>query len=147
LGVAVREYQIDVGLADYVLFVDQQAVGVIEAKPESCGEKITKRISIPDFSGQPIPFVGVAKIKELIDLPSALFSRLGKFQAVEERSSLASETLRQSILKKAFSGQLVPQDPNDEPASELLARIKAEKENSLFSKGDAKRKRLGLGEK
>ncbi|MBY0435277.1 MAG: hypothetical protein K2U26_14305, partial [Cyclobacteriaceae bacterium] len=35
-----------------------------------------------------------------------------------------SEALRQSILKKAFSGQLVPQDPNDEPASELLARIK-----------------------
>lgn len=40
---------------------------------------------------------------------------------------IKSETLRQSILKKAFSGQLVPQDPNDEPASELLARIKIEK--------------------
>lgn len=39
-----------------------------------------------------------------------------------------SETLRQSILKKAFSGQLVPQDPSDEPASKLLARIQAEKE-------------------
>lgn len=39
-----------------------------------------------------------------------------------------AEVLRQSILKKAFSGQLVPQDPNDEPASELLARIQAEKE-------------------
>ena len=34
-------------------------------------------------------------------------------------------------LKKAFSGQLVPHDPNDEPASELLARIKAEKEAEL----------------
>jgi type I restriction enzyme S subunit len=38
-----------------------------------------------------------------------------------------SEALRQSILKKAFSGQLVPQDPNDEPASVLLERIRAEK--------------------
>lgn len=38
-----------------------------------------------------------------------------------------AESLRQSILKKAFSGQLVPQDPNDEPASVLLERIKAEK--------------------
>ena len=37
-----------------------------------------------------------------------------------------AEQLRQSILKKAFSGGLVPQDPNDEPASILLERIKAE---------------------
>jgi type I restriction enzyme R subunit len=41
LGVAVREYQTDVGPADYVLFVDKQAVGVIEAKQECWGEKIT----------------------------------------------------------------------------------------------------------
>jgi len=40
-GVALREFQTDVGPADYVLFVDKQAVGVIEAKPESWGEKIT----------------------------------------------------------------------------------------------------------
>lgn len=37
-----------------------------------------------------------------------------------------SATLRQSILKDAFSGKLVPQDPTDEPASELLKRIQAE---------------------
>lgn len=40
-GIAVREYQTDVGPADYVLFVDKQAVGVIEAKPEEWGHKIT----------------------------------------------------------------------------------------------------------
>lgn len=38
-----------------------------------------------------------------------------------------SQSLRQSILKRAFSGQLVEQDPNDEPASALLARIQAER--------------------
>ncbi|NYZ64634.1 DEAD/DEAH box helicase family protein [Endozoicomonas sp. SM1973] len=41
LGVAVREYQTNIGPADYVLFVDKQAVGVIEAKPATWGEKIT----------------------------------------------------------------------------------------------------------
>ena len=41
IGIAVREYPTDIGPADYVLFVDRRAVGVIEAKPEDWGHKIT----------------------------------------------------------------------------------------------------------
>jgi len=41
LGIAVREYQTDVGPADYVLFVDKRAVGVIEAKREAEAQNIT----------------------------------------------------------------------------------------------------------
>ena len=41
LGIAVREYQTDIGPADYVLFVDRQAVGVVEAKPDSWGARLT----------------------------------------------------------------------------------------------------------
>lgn len=44
-----------------------------------------------------------------------------------EKSLQQSEGLRQSILKKAFEGKLVPQVPDDEPAAELLRRIKREK--------------------
>src|SRR5256885_1044094 len=40
-GIAVREYQTDAGPADYVLFVDKEAVGVIEAKKEELGQNIT----------------------------------------------------------------------------------------------------------
>ena len=40
-GIAVREYQTDVGPADHVLFLDRKAIGVIEAKPEEWGHKIT----------------------------------------------------------------------------------------------------------
>jgi type I restriction enzyme, R subunit len=40
-GIAIREYQTDIGPADYVLFVEKKPVGVIEAKPEEWGQKIT----------------------------------------------------------------------------------------------------------
>lgn len=40
------------------------------------------------------------------------------------------DTLDQAILAKAFRGELVSQDPNDEPASVLLERIKAERRGS-----------------
>ncbi|KON75907.1 restriction endonuclease subunit S [Leptospira kirschneri] len=66
-------------------------------------------------------------------------SRLSVCDKLEEtiQSSLnQAESLRQSILKKAFEGKLVAQDPKDEPASVLLERIRAEKE-SIFQKTNA----------
>ncbi len=40
-GIAVREYQTDIGPADYLLFTDRQAVGIVEAKPNSWGVRLT----------------------------------------------------------------------------------------------------------
>ena len=51
-----------------------------------------------------------------------------------------TKALRQKILDLAIHGKLVPQDPNDEPASVLLERIKAEKER-LIKEGKIKRRR------
>ena len=76
-------------------------------------------------------------INEIIEIQ---FSQ-AKYLADEIGANIEkSETLRQSILKKAFSGQLVAQDPNDEPASVLLERSRAEKE-AQFVKQPPKQKR------
>ena len=45
-----------------------------------------------------------------------------------------TKALKDKILDLAMRGKLTPQDPNDEPASELLKRIKAEKEKLINQK-------------
>ena len=53
---------------------------------------------------------------------------------------MKAQDLKKSILQYAMQGKLVPQDPNDEPASELLKRIKAEKEQ-LIKDGKIKKEK------
>lgn len=74
--------------------------------------------------------VGLAlpSIREQWEIVARVQDELDRIEIIEElcKSELTrSAALRQSILKDAFTGRLVPQDPNDEPASELLARIRA----------------------
>lgn len=52
-------------------------------------------------------------------------SVMSEIRTVVKRNLTRCERLRQSILKRAFEGKLVPQDPTDEPAAELLARIQS----------------------
>ena len=75
----------------------------------------------------PIPICGNNEQIEIINEINKQLSIVENNLLEIENNLLRSNTLRQSILKKAFSGKLVPQNPNDEPASELLKRIAQEK--------------------
>ncbi len=72
----------------------------------------------------------ICSLNEQAEIVRILDERLGAAETlkIELNKSLEyADALRQSILKDAFSGKLVPQDPNDEPAAALLQRILANK--------------------
>lgn len=69
----------------------------------------------------------LAEQKAIVKQIDRLLSVQETMNAIIDTELKRVEALRQSILKRAFSGRLVPQDPNEEPAAILLERIKAEK--------------------
>jgi len=84
-------------------------------------------VSGGDIKAMPVPICSPTEQAEITRLLDARLEAAAALEAEIEAALTRAEALRQSILKKAFSGRLVPQDPKDEPASALLARIKAER--------------------
>lgn len=83
-----------------------------------------KNINLTTLEELVVPYCGPDEQCELTRRIDALFSSVDAVE-LEITTALAKITaLRQSILKQAFSGRLVPQDPADEPASALLARLR-----------------------
>jgi type I restriction enzyme, S subunit len=74
-----------------------------------------------------VPLPSSQEQEAIVKEVERIFSIIDGTDNLVESELKRSNSLRQSILKKAFEGKLVPQDPNDEPASVLLERIKAEK--------------------
>jgi len=75
----------------------------------------------------PFPYTTLVEQEKIIQEIESRLSVCDKIEESITTSLLQAEALRQSILKKAFEGKLVPQDPNDEPAEKLLKRIKADR--------------------
>lgn len=74
-----------------------------------------------------IPLCGAKEQEQLSRALDEKLSNLDQLEKTIAESLQQTEALRQSILKKAFSGQLVSQNPDDEPASVLLERISSER--------------------
>lgn len=84
-------------------------------------------ISGGDVKSMPVPICSPAEQAEITRILDARLTAADAMEAEINAALLRAEALRQSILKQAFAGTLGPQDPTDEPAPTLLARIKAER--------------------
>jgi type I restriction enzyme S subunit len=98
-------------------------------------EKIVKSL--------PFPQISETEQEILLSIIESRLSVCDKLESLIEETLTKADALRQSILKKAFAGQLVPQDPTDEPAEKLLERIRAERQVSSAKPKSARRKKNG----
>jgi type I restriction enzyme S subunit len=82
-------------------------------------------INIGDVRALQIPLPSRSEQDEIVRRVEELLSQCDEMSGQVERSRRLVERLTPSVLAKAFRGELVPQDQNDEPASALLTRLKA----------------------
>lgn len=75
----------------------------------------------------PVKWPQLAEQQEIVRRVEALFEFVDRIEERYNKAKKHVDRLTQSILAKAFRGELVPQDPNDEPASVLLERIRQER--------------------
>ena len=85
-------------------------------------------LSIRKISSLAIPVCSNEEQCEVVRILNELFASLDSILHEATRAFTLLDHLEQATLAKAFRGELVPQDPNDEPASVLLERIRAERE-------------------
>jgi type I restriction enzyme S subunit len=84
-------------------------------------------LSISKIAGLPVPVPPHQEQADIVASLEAAFARVSNVEAETVRASALLDRLESALLAKAFRGELVPQDPNDEPASVLLQRIRAQR--------------------
>jgi type I restriction enzyme, S subunit len=86
-----------------------------------------KNLHLQDMRVLAIPFPPLVEQTEIVRRVESLFAYADRLEARYHAARGQVEKLTPALLAKAFRGELIPQDPSDEPASELLSRIAAVK--------------------
>lgn len=94
--------------------------------------KLTSAVTVKHLSSRtvadlPIPLPPRAEQEQIVNVLEEHFSRIDAVESAAQTALAKLDTLRRTVLTAAFSGRLVDQDPNDEPASILLERIAVER--------------------
>lgn len=112
-------------LNKYLYFVLCEGELVRAVMPETKGSVGQVNISLSQCRDSLIPLPPLEEQKEIVRLVDQYFAFADTIEAQVKKAQARVDKLTQSILAKAFRGELVPQDPNDEPADKLLERIAA----------------------
>ena len=99
-------------------------------------------INIEDLRTLPVELPSLQEQTEIVRRVKFLFAYADRLEARYSAARTQTERLTPSLLAKAFRGELVPQDPNDEPASVLLERINAHRSNQAAINPKRSRKAL-----
>ena len=92
------------------------------------------RLNLSEIRSIALPLPINSEQARIGDEAERRLSVIDELDGTIERALSRAERLRQSILKSAFEGRLVPQDSNDEPASQLLERIRADRSRARKKK-------------
>jgi type I restriction enzyme, S subunit len=110
----------------YQMYAMTSQVFENQLKPKISGST-SPHVNIGDLKSMFILFPSLAEQQKIVEEVERPLSVADAMEQTVEQSLKQAERLRQSILKRAFEGRLVPQDERDEPATALLERIKQER--------------------
>ena len=131
-------------LKDYIYLVLNSPYFLEYALSAATGTTI-KNVSLQAMNNLLIPFPSITEQNQIANKIDLLTSTLLKYSKQEFQLNRLNSSIRiilkKSVLQEAIQGRLVPQDPNDEPASVLLEKIRTEKAR-LIKEGKLKKKDL-----
>ena len=124
----------------YFYFANPTVQSVIEN--QSDGTTKQKELAIATVKAYLVPLPPLAEQKRIVKAIEKVLPHIKDYEEKHNQLSLIQssfpEVLKKSILQEAIQGKLVPQDPNDEPVSVLLERIREEKQR-LIKEGKIKK--------
>ena len=127
------------------IFYQLQAPFVQEAINENTMGSALKQINIKDLRTLKLRVPPLAEQKRIVAKIEELLPKVEEYgkaqEALDKLNEELPEKLKKSILQESIEGRLVPQDPNDEPASVVLDKIRKEKAR-LVKEGKLKKKDL-----
>ncbi|MCL1494239.1 MAG: restriction endonuclease subunit S [Pseudanabaena sp. Salubria-1] len=98
---------------------------ISENMVSSAGQNTVSQGTLKDYL---VEIPSLEEQKEIVRRVEKMFEKIDRMEQEYQKAAKLCDRLEQATLAKAFRGELVPQDPNDEPASVLLEQVKREKE-------------------